>query len=291
MPDNKPVNPLSMTSDEMGDIIRGDRLDPEHPQNTVDDLEIGREPDVIVEDKEPERPTRQDATSPTVEEEDPLRKALSTIEALKREQDQLRRTVEESRRPTRPDVEPQVETIEVMRGIHIPKDRNQRLIQLTEDDLKAVGIDPTVTSGMEVLANALVERFSQIYNPYVVQTVDNRLKSRDDASKGTQSFFNAYPDLVGHEDLLEMVEMKARNQDRIHEHQRGEDYTREVANRTRSRLAAFRGQTLEEYEAGLERPTQTTKSAPAISRATVTPTRRRAVAAPTTNLQKELDEL
>lgn len=292
--ENEPVNPLSMTSDEMGEIIRGERPDPEHPANAMDESPAPREPDIVTEDEErPSAPSVKDATpaprGQVTEEDDPLRKALATIDGLRRDQDELRRRLEE--RPSR-GAEPQVELMEVMRGISIPKDPSQRLVQLTGEDLKSVGLDPAVAPGLEILANALVERFSQVYNPYVTREIDNRLKSRDDASKGTQSFFNAYPDLVGNEDLLEMVEMRARNQDRIHEHYRGEDYTREIAKLTRTRLASYRGQTLEEYEAALERPSsQTPRSAPSVSRATVTPTRRRASAPPVSNLQKELDEL
>ena len=285
MPDGL-KDPNTVSSEEMAALIRGDIPDPR------DARPEGAEPDVVVE-KEREEPEATAEPSPTSgetsqAEPDDRQRLLSTIERMEQETARLRSEIDNVKRDSRRGAEPPVEMVEYLPGIRLPKDVSQMPIQLTPDHLKAIGIEPSpeLAKGLSILGSALLLRADAALRPYIDERYQTLSNMRENASRGTASFFDAYPDLAGQDDFIALIEQGARERDRIHEIYRGEAYTREVARRVRTRIAGMRGQSLQDYENGLEGGTSTKRP---VSRATVSAPRRASGTPKATGEQSEID--
>ena len=278
----------SILREQMGDVIR----------DTPPRDEVGKEPDVVERreeriDREPEVITRQDDAKPPVSQSDEVTRALSTISRLENEILELKRgqyrPVAEVA-PTRR--EPEIEVVEIIPGVRLPKDERYLPIQVTPELVRAVGIDPEIAPGLGKLANLFMIQISNLLRPLILDEVEGRNRSRDTTNAAVSAFYGKYPDLRGQEDILDIVETKARNEDRIAERFAGEDYMAEVARRARTRIAALRGQTLESYETQVRTTFARSAGAEAapVSRAVTTPTRRNARPQLTPD-QRELEDV
>lgn len=292
MADEPVKDPQVMDSTEMADMIRsggGAAPAPVEPDIIVEDEKIERESPAR---ERPEPSSLEERTSPPDAEN--YRKALSTIEALQRDKDEaLRRIAEVERRFTQPVAEPQVEMMEYMPGIILPKDETKHPVRFTPDNLKALGWepDPALARGLSILGSALLVHVNNILMPAVEQRVQQVTKSREDVSRGTAAFFDAFPDLVGEDDFIALVEQGARQRDAIHQRYTGEEYTKEVARRVRTRIAGMRGQSYDDYINGLKTPQREEAGRRPVSRAVTTPSRRTASPPRKTGDQAELDDL
>lgn len=244
----------TIESEDLQKLIRGQNGDdddkPTDKKDTVDSLveEAEKTSTPETERAEPEievqgerRPTSE---VPTSQRHPDLEKALSTIEGLQREVSELRGAHRTST-PT----EPTVETYEPIRGIRLPKDRNMWPIRLSKEDVQSVGLDPEVAEPLEVLGNALIVYLDRLASPTIRRTAEEVVGTRGNTERQQAAFYNAFPDLVYHQDLVELVEARARNMDRIHERIRNpQEYLQEVGRRARARIAHLRGETPEQYE-------------------------------------------
>jgi hypothetical protein len=221
---------LDIQDDETKDT-KGEERTEETRETRVDPRESAardtkrREPEVQVED-----------------EEDPRDKRIAELERTVREtQDLVRAPRGVERR------EPDIEFVDYG-GARLPKDKNRWPVKLNDELWKAVGIDDSARPGLETLANLLYMRVVDAANELVQRGVNQRMQR--DTREST--FFTEYPDLKDHRDIAELVELQARNEgiaERFAKDSRG--YMNEVGRRTRQRLAAIRGVTLEEYERSL----------------------------------------
>jgi hypothetical protein len=180
-------------------------------------------------------------------EQTDLQKALATIANLETKVAGL-----ESRGTTteRRAAEPSVESVEVLPGVHLPKDRSKWPIKLGREDLLRLKWNEDPAEAMNVLANAFYS-FVLDTIPTVSQELIAGSRRAEEAATGrVSSFFGLFPDLKGFDDLLEVVERGARKEG-IATRFQGEDYSREVGKRTRTQIAKLRGITLEQYESAL----------------------------------------
>jgi hypothetical protein len=282
----------AMIREQLNEPTRAPGSEPEadKPERLDTDLTPkGREPEVKIE-REPaviESTVPSGRPSPTEQPEDVTR-ALSTIGHLENRIRELE--YERQVRTTPARREPQVELAEVIPGLTLPKDQSLWPVRLTPDMVKAAGLDPEVAPGLNILANAFMLHINNLLTPAILGQVDQTYRSRETNNSAMAAFYSRFPDLRDKQDLLELVEARARETDRIHEKFAGTDYMEEVGKRTRHRIAAFRGQTPEQYVAGLS-----TNAAPAAtggSRASTSPARRAPrPAANTTENQRELDDM
>jgi hypothetical protein len=257
----------SIDATEFTNLIREQAGDQNPPSPVVEEerSEERTEPEVEAEtdDKEPKG------------EEDPLKKALSTVEAQQRRIAELeagqRRVEGEIRSSTRR--EPVLEFEEVLPNVRLPKDRSQWPIRLTAEDISRLGIDPgekgEIAAGLNVLANALYKFVADTIPDYAYTRFSRHLEERESGAEAQRSFESAYPDLKEHTDLVETVEGKiwpqfgnALNQ---------ADYTAKLAEESRRRLASIRGVSYEEYM------TQVRTNARSTTRVTSSGSRSRAV--------------
>jgi hypothetical protein len=254
---------------------------PERDESALEAPKREKEPAVIVSEQPSGRP------SPTEQSEEVTR-ALSTISRLEAQVRDLQ-TQRETLRSVAPSREPQIEFAEVIPGVQLPKDPRMWPVQLTPDLVKAAGLDPEAAPGLNVLANAFLLHINNLLTPQILGQVDATYRSRETASASVNAFFTRYPDLKDKQDLLELVEARARDADRIHERYAGSDYMDQIGMRTRARIAALRGQSIEQYNAGLA--TNAVAATGTASRASTTPVRRAGRAAATTPNQRELDDM
>lgn len=279
----------SILREQMGDVIK-----PEPPKDVND---VGKEPDVVERrdekdiDREPEVITRSEKAEPPVSQSDDVTRALSTISRLEAEIADLKRGQYQptERMPARR--EPEVEVAEIIPGVVLPKDERYWPIKVTPELVKAVGIDPEIAPGLNKLANLFMIQINSLLRPLILDEMDGRNRSRDTVNAAVSAFYTKYPDLRGQEDILDIVETKARTEDRIDQRFAGEDYMAEVARRARTRIAALRGQSLGDYETQVR--TQLARSATPTretSRAVTTPTRRNARPQLTPD-QRELEDI
>lgn len=287
-PNARPAMGLEVENDDFNTIIREQMGEINKEQPEADKAErsenelVQREPEVKVETE----PVVSDGgrLKETADQTPDVTRALSTISRLESELNDLR-----SRVPAREGVrrEPSFEVEEVIPGVTLPKDRNAWPVQLTPELVKAAGLDPEVAPGLNILANAFLLHINNLLTPTILGQVRNDFASRETVNTRMAGFYNEFPDLRQQGDLLEIVEDRARNTDRIHEKYAGEDYMREVGKRTRMRIAGLRGQTIEQYELGLK----TNAAAPREpSRAQTTPVRRAGRAPAGTDMQREIDD-
>lgn len=284
----------SILREQMGDVIRDTPPKPE--------AEVGKEPDVVerreperaerTTEREPEVITRSEKAEPPVSQSDEVTRALSTISRLETEITELKRGMYQPREIAPARREPEIEVSEIIPGIVLPKDERYWPIKVTPELVKAVGIDPEIAPGLNKLANLFMIQINQLLRPLILDEVEGRNRSRDTVGAAVNAFYSKYPDLRGQEDILDIVETKARNEDRIAERFAGEDYMAEVARRARTRIAALRGQSLSDYELQVRTQTARTTGAPreATPRAITTPTRRTARVQQTPD-QRELEDI
>ena len=282
----------SILREQMGDVIK------DVPSRD----EVGKEPDVVERrepvserreiEREPEVITRPEEAKPPVSQSEDVTRALSTISRLEAEIADLRRAqYQPTVQPRGTAREPELEVVEIIPGVRLPKDERYWPIQVTPDLIKAVGIDPEIAPGLGKLANLFMIQMSNLLRPLILDEVEGRTRSRDTTNAAVSVFYSKYPDLRGQEDILDIVETKARMEDRIAERFAGDDYLAEVARRARTRIAALRGQTLDAYETQVRTQLARTAGDPApVSRAVTTPTRRAARTQLTPD-QRELEDV
>jgi hypothetical protein len=285
----------AMIREQLGESTRAEGAEPEadKPERSEADLQR-KEPEVKVSEPVKERePAVIESTEPSgrpspTEQPEEVTRALSTISRLQQQVDMLEAERQARYAPARR--EPQVEVAEVIPGLTLPKDPNMWPVRLTSDMVKAAGLDPEVAPGLNILANAFLLHINNVLTPAILGQVDQGTRSRETANASMNAFYNKFPDLRDKQDLLELVEARARDTDRIHEKYAGADYMDQIGERTRRRIAALRGQSVEQYVAGLSTNAAPTTSAP--SRATTSPARRAGrPAAPTNENQRELDDM
>lgn len=220
------------------------------------------EPEVVVEEEE-RAPARTESQS-----DDRLSAALSTIERLEREnREYSERLTGLEMRTTPARSEPQVEFVEVFPGVKLPKNKEQWPIQLTKPMIESIGIDPSITDGLNVLANAFFVHVTNAVTEGTIGTIDARNQEESTLRSARSAFEIAYPDLRSHPDLLGVVERNMINRG-IGRGMRASQYAAELAMRTRQRIAALRGISLEQYVAEIGRSTGEA-TAPARSRASM----------------------
>lgn len=239
------------------------------------------EPEVEEKSKDVKEPKGEPEVEEEPEEESDVVKALKTIERLEAEIAELRsRGVGAGKSETE---EPSIELEEVLANVRLPKDHSKWAIQLKDDDLRRVGIDPEITPGLNVLANAFYQFIVDTLVPLTTGQMEARLESRARASEAMSTFFDRYPDLEGQDDLLEMVERKVvwpqygQKATRV-------DYIDRLAEAARERVARLRGISLDEYKAAL-------KGSPGASRAVTTSTGRSRRSTSTSDQEKEMLDL
>lgn len=291
MPDDK-KDPQVLDSTEMADMIRNGDGGPE----------ATTEPDIVVEDEpKVERVVREErpdsVVEPSAETSQPdsenYRKALSTIDTLQKQNEEFQRRLASVEQTRVASSEPQVEMMEFVPGVLLPKDETRHPVRFTPDNLKALGWepDPALARGLSILGSALLVHVNNVLMPAVEQRVQQVTKTREESSRGTAAFFDAFPDLVGEDDFIALVEQGARQRDLIHQRYTGEEYTKEVARRVRTRIAGMRGQSYDDYIAGLKTPQREEAGRRPVSRAVTTPARRSAPPPRKTGDQAELDDL
>lgn len=194
------------------------------------------EPEVSVEPRRPEK---------KVEEEDPLKKALSTIENLSREVETLKSRQTEIRGEVTRGREPSIEFEEVLPNVRLPKDVNQWPIRLTDKDLENLGLDPSAAKGLNVLANALYAFIMDTVPSYTTQQFVGYQNQREARTQRETAFFEDFPDLKAHRDVLELVETPE-----FFNSNKGipiKQYFDRLGTAARGKIAAIRGVSLEDY--------------------------------------------
>lgn len=244
-------DPQVLDQSEFESMIRGEGED----RKDVQVVDKGRgarqegEPEVIREEEKP-------VTKPVAKKEDevdpesPLGRALSTIETMRGEITELRtqrteRTAETSRR------EAEVETEDFVPGVRVPKDRSRWPIKLSKELVEKAGLNGDLTQPLEVLGNLLYWDVARLVNEMVGNTVETRLRGRQDDTNRRSQFLKEFPDLGDHEDMTEFTEGRLRAQNR-HMNITDDNYRILVATETRRTLAKARGVTYEQYMNGIE---------------------------------------
>jgi hypothetical protein len=181
------------------------------------------------------------------EGETDLQKALKTIEKLSADVEELRRP---RRVETRQEPEVTVEQEDIL-GVKLPKDRTKRPIQLTDDDLVKVGWNDNPRVALENLGNLLFVRILDAAIGQARTIAQNTMSVQRTRSSLKEKFFNDNPDLKDHADLLDMTEGRLRAdglRDRV---KTGSEYLDTVAKETRTRIAAIRGVSYDDYMASI----------------------------------------
>ncbi len=252
---NRTEGAVTIDADEFNKMLRGENTEVEE---TVKEAEKPAEkPEPKVEKEE------ETAETEEVDVKEQLRRANETISRMSRDIDEVRRGV--GRKETREDLE----MIEVLPNVRLPKDESKWPVRLTEDAVEAVGLDKSATKGLNVLANALVQFVSDVIPDIAVERVMTQMRGREDSSRSRQTFEEEYPDLKGNEDIMEVVERKFR-QDNADARMSNQEYQRGLARAARSRLASMRGMSYDEYVREVSGGTTRTTDTPARSRAVST---------------------
>lgn len=257
---------ISIDSDDLNARIRGDFGDPNPDSPTI--LESDKEPDIQtptdVQSQAPDQ-ARQPSPGAGSERDERLAAALSTIDNLRREQDQLRQEVRQT--VQRPAYEPNIEYMDTPLGIPIPKNPRQRFVQLTPEQVQAVGLDPAATEPLNILANVFYASISNTLPGVSVAAMQELSRRERDAETRFNSFFGRFPDLRDHSELVEAVERSAREREGVHMRFQGNDYGTQIARRARYAIARMRGVTLDDYERGIVQGTRSTQTQNGTSRA------------------------
>jgi hypothetical protein len=250
---NERDNIISIDSDALNERIRGDFGDPNPDSPTI--VQQDKEPDVVVaQDVQPQAQERTVESPSEPVRDERLAAALSTIENLKREQENIRGEIARSRQPQR--FEPGIEMMDTPLGIPIPKNPQQRFVQLTPDQVQAVGLDPAATEPLNILANVFYASISNTLPGVSVAAMQEINRRENDAAVRFNSFFGRFPDLRDHSELVEAVERSAREREGVHMRFSGNEYGTQIARRARYAISRMRGVTLDDYERGLTQPPQ-----------------------------------
>jgi hypothetical protein len=210
-----------------------------------------REPEVVVEgqDRGSEATSRRDVAEVRGEEDsvqprsdERLDQALRTIDRLTEERSQLL--------PKQQPLSTQsIEWMDTPWGIQIPKDPRMRFVQLEAQHLEPLGIDGSIAPGLNVLANAFWASIVNTIPQNTLRAMDEIQSRRSTDRERFTSFFDEYSDLKDHVELVQLIEHQARRGENLHQRFPGqEDYRREVSRRVRSKIAAMRGISLDQYE-------------------------------------------
>ncbi len=256
---------ISIDSDDLNARIRGDFGDPNPDSPTITQKDT--EPDVVTQnDVQPQVADSRPAESeqPKTNRDERLEAALSTIDTLRREQEQLRSEFRTQRPPTN---EPNIEYMDTPLGIPIPKDPRNRFVQLTPEQVHAVGLDPAATEPLNILANAFYASISNTLPGVSVAAMREMNRYEREAEARFTSFFGRFPDLRDHSELVEAVERSAREREGVHMRFHGNEYGTQIARRARFAIARMRGVTLDDYERGIVQASRNNGQMPTGSRA------------------------
>jgi len=275
-------------SDSRGDqrLVKGGTADDKAVEDFAKEAErTGREPEPRPTREEPparEREVRVEREGTELPADDRLAKALETIETLTGRIQSL-----ESSPRTTARAEPTIELEDIIPNVRLPKDRNMWPIKLGKEDVKKMGIDPEITDGLNVLANAFYQFVLDTIPGMAAGQVRTFLQGRDNASVAKQTFVSKFKDLEGHDDLVEMIETRQGGVWETWKHLPRPAYMDKLAEAARTRIATLRGQSYAEYMGNLgeRRPTQ------GGSRATTTPVAGRGSRVRRTGQQAEMDDL
>lgn len=283
--DNRENGSTTLDASEFQELIRGGRTSADAESVDADKAaaylseDSDKEPEVAVVDEpkrrvsviDPLSDTRTSAVVPATEKTaDPnLTRALETIDR----QAQLlvdRSVVASTER------EPVVEMIDVFPGVRLPKDKSRWPIQLTPDMVRSVGLDPGQNGEVAAALNTLGNAFFILLNNAVSQSAVGAMEvqriARENSDAARRAFESAYPDLRGQEDLTGAIEMSMRREG-FHERKlSAAQYAAELATRTRMRVAALRGQTMDDYmRTAVPNSASATETRSTRSRATLSP--------------------
>jgi len=204
----------------------------EGEQHSGDSLPSERRRDVVeIRGEETSRP-----------EDQRLDQALRTIDRLTGEL--------ETRRPQeRPQFDPRsIEWMDTPWGIQIPKDPRMRFVQLEDKHLESLGIDGSIAPGLNVLANAFWASIVNTIPQNTMRAMEEVQNRRNTTRERYVSFFDEYSDLKDHAELTQLIEHQARQTDPRIQSLGEAEYRQEVSRRVRSKIAAMRGISLDQYE-------------------------------------------
>ena len=212
------------------------------------------EPEEKVEKPEREPSVRKPELEKPGDIETRLTQAMKTIEGLTsrvsdqdRELSYLRGSVE-----TRGKTDTEGDFIEVLPNVRLPKDESKWPIQLTDDDLVKLGWnDEKIGPGraLRALGNALYMAVLQTVPNYTKKMLDVETDTGARNAKRLESFFSLYPDLKDHQDYLEIIERKLRNDNPDVTKGSSDVYYETLGESARNSLARVRGVTREQYDA------------------------------------------
>ena len=258
-------------------------LDPQVPEGPPE--LVGGQP-VSPLPPEPGRPSGA-PPAPEAPVDDRLTKALQTIESLQREVADMRGRppVVYEPRPAAREVAP--EMIEVLPGRRIPKDPDLRPIKLRGEDLIRMGWNEDPAAALNALGNALLMHIADVIPQLTLSQLEETGRTYNAGVNRRDAFFNEFSDLKEFGDLADIVERQTMNEVPIQGMTQA-DWNREVGSRVRSRIAAMRGISMDQYMASLGgRP----GGAPRPRAVTAPPSGGGRRSAPANDQQREIDDL
>lgn len=182
--------------------------------------------------------------------ETPLAKALKTIEAQERRLTELESrpgTTREERR------EPQIEMVEILPNLRLPKDKSQWPLKVTVKDLIALGWNEEAKGPAEVLnilGNALYLFAVETIPDLAGKAFETRLTERETMSRTQNAFEGMFPHLVKHRDIVSLIERNERqNPSSSLRGKFGNDYYKALGQLGEAKIADIRGITVEQYRA------------------------------------------
>lgn len=211
----------------------------------IDKTTERREPPVVVEGEDKGK----------VVDDTPLGKALRTIEEQGTRLHELETRIASGgeRGEVRREREPQVEVVEILPGLRLPKDQSKWPIKLSDRDLVALGWNDEAKGPAEVLrilGNALYMFVAETVPDMAGTMLETRFTERENASKTQQTFEGLYPHLVKHRDIVSLVERNERqNPNSSLRGKFGNDYYQELGRLGEAKIADIRGITIEQYRA------------------------------------------
>jgi len=241
----------NMLDEQLGLTDEEKALDPDREgldvrsAKTADLLDHRREPDVkVVEEGKP---------VVKAEEETPLAKALKTVEEQGRRLQELEARITSDATRREGQAEPQIEMVEVLPNLRLPKDPKHWPIKLTDEDLIALGWNDEKRGPaqvLRVLGNALYLFAVETIPDLAGKALETRFTERDAATKTQQAFESMFPHLVKHRDIVGLVERNERqNPNSSLRGKYGNDYYQELGRLGEARVADIRGITVEQYRA------------------------------------------
>lgn len=270
----------------------------ENPNETNPDLAAEEALEAILEPSAPEAPPELLGGQPQTPapegpgrgrgDEDRLSKALETIAGLQREiadiKGQPRQQVVYQQPP--PSGEMPMEMMEVFPGRVIPKDPDKRAIKLKSEDLLRMGWNEDPAMAINTLANAFFHHIAEVVPAITMAYLGEQNTRAVSARTREETFYGEFPDLKDFSDLAQIVEQQALAEGRI-QGMSQQEWNREVGGRVRSRIAAMRGVSVDQYTASVGAP----RSGAPRSRAVTAPPARSGQRAPANDQQKEMDDL